>query len=196
MPRWPPELRRVSVPAGVSGPWCVEQRDGHTQLCFGEHVVMSDEPFELETHRQPVLEAKRLSPHTSLGGIDVLINGLGLGMIVQAMLSIRGVRVTVIEKSADVIKLVAAHYDRLQLTVIHADAYEWEPPSDRRYAVVWHDVWPSIRSDNLVGMLELERKYRGRCSWQESWGRSICLERLSRQHKSLAAPRLPLQAAP
>ena len=194
--RWPKELRRVSVPAGVSGLWCVEQKEGFTQLCFGDHVVMSDVPFEIETHREPVIQAKRRAPHGGPEGIDVLINGLGLGLIVQAMLSISRVRVTVVEKSIGVIELVAGHYACPRLTVIHANAYEWEPPAGKRYAVVWHDVWPSIRADNLVGMRDLERKYADICDWQGSWGRIQCLERLASEARSGLATRLPLQAAP
>ncbi len=170
---WPPELRRVTVPPAVSGLWSVERCDAYTQLCYSNRVVMTDVPFELETHREPVIEAKRRAPHGGPGGIDVLINGLGLGLIVQAMLSIRGVRrITVVEKSSDVILLVAPHYMRehgSRLEVHLADAYSWQPPAGTRYGVVWHDVWPAMHADNQAGMRLLEGRYGGLCDWQGSW---------------------------
>lgn len=98
---------------------------------------------EMRDHVSAVLNAKG----------DCLVNGLGLGMVVQAMLFKDGVNtVTVIERSPDVIKLVAPHYQERfgkRFTVIESDALQYVPPRGKKYGAVWHDIWDYICADNL-----------------------------------------------
>ena len=132
----------------------------YTRLRRGGVTVMSDTPDEMRDHVAPVRIA-----HSS-----VLINGLGLGMAAQAVLRRTDVTdVTVIEKSADVIALVAPHIADARLTVIEADAFEWKPPKGKRYAVVWHDIWDYICGDNAAEMTTLKRRYGRRADWQGCW---------------------------
>ena len=129
-------------------------------------MVMSNAPDEIRDFMPFV--------HRSRG--SVLVNGLGLGVLLRALLAKDEVEeVTVIEKSADVIKLVAPTYAHdKRLTIIHADAFEYKPPKGKRYNCVWHDIWDTICSDNLPEMKTLHRKY-GRCSdFQLSWCRREC----------------------
>lgn len=192
-------VRKVDVPEGQEGDWSIKQltiteddvmmhnlreriRGGgreippgtYTRLLHKGCVVMSDTPAEMRDHWEPVREAKRAT-----GEIDVLINGLGIGMVLQAMLDIPNVRsVTVIEISQEVINLVKPHYvnrygDK-RLEVHWADALIWKPPANKRYAVVWHDIWNSICADNLEEMKTLHRRYGRRCEWQGSWCRWLC----------------------
>jgi hypothetical protein len=104
---------------------------------------------------------------------NVLINGLGLGMCIEAILGNKEVKsITVIEKSEDVIKLVAPTYlTDSRVKIIHADAFEYQPPKGVRYNAVWHDIWPSITSENLPEMFILHRKYARKTDWQGSWSR-------------------------
>lgn len=108
----------------------------------------------------------------------VLINGLGLGVVLQACLQKEDVtRATVIEISPDVIALVAPHYrekygDRFE--VIQADALAWKPPKGVRYGAVWHDIWDTICWENLESMKLLHRRYGRRADWQGSWCRYLC----------------------
>jgi spermidine synthase len=129
---------------------------------------MSDTPAELEDMYYFVYHAKG----------KVLINGLGLGAAVQAVLSKPEVEhVTVIEISEDVIKLVADHYLKRygdRLTIIHADALTWQPPKGQKFDTVWHDIWDSICTDNLEEMGRLHRRYGKRAAWQASWCREQC----------------------
>lgn len=163
------ELRQIDVPEGTSGEWRVERHKERqcTRLLRGGRIVMTDLPHELADHHEPVLQAAKR-------GGQVLINGLGLGVIVQAMLELPRVRhVTVIEKSFDVFLLVAWHYQHRygsdRFTVVRGDAFTWQPPPDEHYTVVWHDIWDSVRGANLGEMNTLRRKYRTRCDWQGSW---------------------------
>lgn len=88
--------------------------------------------------------------------------------------------ITVVELSTDVITLVAPHLDP-RIKVVHGDAYTWQPPKGIRYSVVWHDIWPTLSSENLEGMTKLHRKYGRRCDWQGSWGKELIKSRTHRR---------------
>jgi len=202
----PRRLRQVDVPEGESGKWKVVRftvteddialfnlrasihgggrfmRPGtYTQLTrsgggmFGDQIVMSDTPSEIRDHWE-------LMGHANKGRL--LVNGLGLGVVVQAVLDEPAVEhLTVVEKSEDVIALVAAHWRNRyggRLTVICADALDWTPPKGRKFQAVWHDIWDDITADNLPTMHRLHRKYGRRCEWQGSWCRREC-----ERHRSL-----------
>lgn len=179
------------IPDGVSGDWCVEtfsvteddvklhnmraacnashdylNAGIYKRLMRGSSVVMTDTPYEYQLHREPI--------HKATGA--VLINGLGLGVVLQAILDKPEVKeATVIEISEDVIKLVGPTFENdSRVTIICADALTWEPPKGKRYNVVWHDIWNDICADNLDEMIPLHRRYGRRCDWQGSWSRDEC----------------------
>jgi len=186
-------FRKVDVPEGRSGDWEVSRfvpeglaaaihntkrpgralAPGETYTRLVNHgaagmfsdVVMSDTPAEI----------RDLRPLRGRLRGRLLINGLGLGVALQGAIDRPEVgHVTVVEKSADVIALVAGHYEARhgsRLTVVHADALEWSPPRGARWDAVWHDIWPSICGDNWPDMTRLHRKYGRRCDWQDSWCR-------------------------
>lgn len=147
----------------------VEHIPGHEK----EGILwMSDTPAELVDH---LPAARRIADPSCK---RVLINGLGLGCIAQLALSFDHVEhVDVVEQDLRVIKIVgramkAEYGDRFQ--VIHGDAYKmgWLlGPWD----VVWHDIWPHIDEDNLIGMHILHEMYRTRCPWQGSWALELCM---------------------
>jgi hypothetical protein len=173
----------VSLPEGRRGPWAVRRvtvdrapmrpdRKGpppgtYTMLTHDlRGVVMSDTPDERRDHLVFVLKAHG----------HVLINGLGLGMCLAAVLARSEVtRATVVEADEDVIALVGRHYvGDPRVEIVHADAYDYAPPRGVRYGAVWHDIWDAISSDNLPGMTRLHRKYGRRTDWQGSWARDLC----------------------
>lgn len=191
-------MRKVRVPEGESGPWKVSRFEitpeesavsrfrafsngrgyvpagEYTRLTRDRTVVMSDTPDEMLDHRDFVFAATG----------NVLINGLGIGMCIDAVLRKKSVEsVTVIEQSEDVIKLVAPTYESDRVRIIHADAFEFKPPRGVRYNAVWHDIWDSIRSENIDEMTRLKRKYGRRADWQgcwcERWVRMLCAESVS-----------------
>ncbi len=181
---------KVDVPEGESGPWRVEQftvNGGGSAFSFltgkGRGVpvgtytrlqrqgawgpTMSDTPDEYRDH----IDAIRMATG------HVLLNGLGLGCVLQCCAEKSEVtKITVIERSEDVIALVAPHYQEKygdKIEIIHADALEYTPPKGIRYGVVWHDIWDNMCEDNLPQMHTLHRKYGRRTDWQGSWGRSL-----------------------
>lgn len=177
----------VTVPEGSSGPWSVSRftigsepsismlrlamsgrstRPGtYTKLVHRSRgVVMSDTDAEKRDHYAFVAAARG----------HVLINGLGLGMCVAAVLSRPKVeRVTVVEIDPDVISLVGPHYTSDRVEIVEASAFDYVPPKGVRYGAVWHDIWDSICEDNRPEMIRLHRKYGRRCDWQGSWGRQV-----------------------
>jgi len=180
-------IKQVTVPPGEKGDWRISNfvidekksdlsvlsflsnRRGllppgvYTQLtCEGRGLVMSDTPDEMRDHIEFVIKAKG----------HVLINGLGLGMVLAAVLAKPSVeRVTVIELEQDVIDLAGPHYACERLEIVCCSAFDYRPPKGVRYGAVWHDIWDHLHEDNLPEMTMLQRKYGRRCDWQGSWGR-------------------------
>lgn len=203
MPRGKRErLRKVDVPVGKMGDWEISRfsvssseanfhnlRESihggrrtilpgvYTKLTCSGKIIMSDTPAELQDHWEPARRARDDRSEQYIPN-RILINGLGLGVVAQAVLDEPTVaHVTVVEKSSDVIALVGLHYVRKygdRLTIICADALKWKAPKGRRYSVVWHDIWNDICADNLPEMHRLHRKYGRRCDWQGSWCRWMC----------------------
>lgn len=180
---------KVDVPEGISGDWRIERfvvseedakwtqlravvtrgRDRpvpagtYTRLMCGGTVVMSDTVAEVEDHLFFIAEAKG----------RVLINGLGLGMVLNATLNHGNVEhATVVEVSPDVIALVGDHYARKfpdQVTIVNADARKWKPPRGVHYGHVWHDIWPTRCADDNRERANLRARYRKFCDWQGCW---------------------------
>ena len=149
-----PSARGRFVPAGT-----------YTGLFEGSKSTdpwMTDTPDELEDHFSFI--------HGAHG--DVLITGLGLGVVTRGCLINENVRsVTVVEISPDVITLVApwlrAFTDSLpskRLTVIQGDAMLWTPLDDRPgFSCTWHDIWQFICETNMEDFAELRERLRHWC---------------------------------
>lgn len=135
----------------------------YTKLVHKGAVVMSDTPVEMDDHIEAVRNA---SGHC-------LVGGLGLGMVVSAMLEKDDVeKVTVVEIFQEVIKLTgetlkAKYGDRLE--VIQDDVLEWESPKGSSYGVVWMDIWNDICSDNSEDMGILAEQYVPISRWFGNW---------------------------
>lgn len=121
----------------------------------GAGTMMSDTPMERRTNTRLLKDAHG----------DVLIGGLGIGMLPAALLRTdrpthRAIRsVTVLELESDVIRLVAPHLRDPRLTVVQADVFTWTPPEGALYDTIYWDIWPEITDDNLPGMQQLHRRY-------------------------------------
>lgn len=182
---------KIDVPDGVSGIWKVETftvseddakfaamraafHGGRGSLPAGEYkrlyrgktLVMSNTPDEISDFKY--------FAHIAHG--SVLINGLGLGVLLKALLNKPEITdITIIEKSEDVIKLVAPTYSiDKRITIINADAFTYIPQKGKRFNFVWHDIWDYITSDNLPEMTKLHRKYGTKCDYQDSWCKAQC----------------------
>lgn len=138
----------------------------YKKLVIANEVVMSNTRMEIITNREFVLSAHG----------NVLINGLGLGMVVEQLLKKDRVEhITIIEKDQTVIDLVAPVFkNEERVTIIKACAFEYQPPKGVIYDFVWHDIWTYIHPNNLVEMTRLHRKYGKRSHWQGSWAKHLC----------------------
>jgi len=185
----------VKVPIGKSGDWSVEEftiSDSDAELfnlrsaisgagvCGNRSVVpgtykkllhfnstvMSNTPAEIADSAYFVRKATG----------SVLVSGLGLGAVLTTLLAKPEVTsITVLERSEDVIKLVAPTFkNEDRITIIHTNALEWKPEKGVKFDCAWHDIWNTICSDNLEDMKRLHRKYSRRCKWQLSWCRREC----------------------
>lgn len=114
-------------------------------------LLMSNTPMEKRTNLEFLMKANG----------DVLIGGLGLGLIVLPLQEKENVKsITIIEKSQEVIDLVAS---QLPLTdkvkIICADVYNYIP--DIKYDTIYLDIWPEINSDIYYEeMMPLKKKFR------------------------------------
>jgi hypothetical protein len=144
----------------------------YVNLAVGTTMVMSDTQHEQRSCLDIVHEAKG----------DVLIAGLGLGMILVPILAKPEVTsVTVIEKSADVIALVAPHIHRLHghghgspdLQILEGDIFEWRPPRGLKYDTIWFDIWSDVCTDALPEIAKLHQAFkhykRSKNSFMSSW---------------------------
>lgn len=186
---------KATVPDGQKGPWRIEtftitpeqsdltkframlKQDPSLYCPPGTYkklvhekrgIVMSDTKMEQDSNLYIVNKASG----------DVLINGLGLGMVLEAVIEKPEVNhVTVVELDQDVIDLVAPHMHYLagqgRLTIIQADAYDHKPPKGVHYNAVWHDIWDDISPENFAGMVKLRNKYAKRADWQGFWSEEL-----------------------
>jgi hypothetical protein len=178
-------FEKVQIPEAQRGAWRIERfkvdkfgalryslkgrgipvGEEFTRLMRDDVLVMSDTPAEMDDHYLAVSKAYG----------SCLINGLGIGMVLKAVLKKPEVTdVTVVELSCEVLDMVAPHYQDQRVTFVQADALTYKPPPDKRYQMVWHDIWDNICSDNLPQMHTLHRKYARRADWQGSWCRHLC----------------------
>lgn len=167
--------------SAVKDPYRIRQRrpklGPYTRLEYRGNIfpdtVMSDTEGEKWAHENFV----------SIATGTVLINGLGLGVALNAVLLKPDVRcVYVIEKSPEVCALVGRQYqDRVSaglygekgFVLINEDAFTFQPLKGEQFNVVWHDIWTDIVSDSLPGIARLKRKYAKRLvlpgKWQGAW---------------------------
>jgi hypothetical protein len=136
----------------------------YTKLTCNGEIIMSDTPAEISDHLHFICRASG----------NVLVNGLGLGLVVEGlMLNSQVKHITVIEISPEVIRLVGRHLGKKyngKLEIINADAFSWIPPKGKMiYDCVWHDIWPNICGDYYPEMKKLHRKYAQKTKWQDSW---------------------------
>ncbi len=161
-------MQHVSIPEGRSGDYSIEKfivtpEDAVHWFCVGVPpgtytrllqkgaLLMSDTPDEWRDHSGFI--------YSAFG--DVLINGLGLGMVVLAIQDRSNIRSIVInEISEDVIRLVGPSYqDHPKIIINRADAYTWKPEKGQRFDSIWHDIWGDVSTDALTEMARLNRRY-------------------------------------
>ncbi len=175
---------KVNVPEGESGEWkvtkfTVDKNDigsircamagrpidpgVYTRLMHNKAYdpMMSDTPAEIRDHLGFIRKATG----------SCLLNGLGLGVVLKAILDKPEVtHVDIVELEQDVINLVWPTYkDGERITLYHADAYTIQWPKGTKWDCAWHDIWPDICTDNLPEIALLKHKYARRVKYQAAW---------------------------
>ena len=165
---------RASVKGGLESLAAVNA-GRYVRLVVGGEIMMSDTQMEQRTNRYFVRNAHG----------DVLIAGLGIGMILVPLAKSGKVKsIVVVEKSEDVIALVEPRMPdevRAITKVVHADVMTWTPPRGALFDWIYFDIWPTVSGDNLRDMKALHRRFarrvkadgRGRGRIQ-SWCRKLC----------------------
>ena len=142
-------------------------------------VVMSDTPAEVGDLWAYKMKVK--TAHDTRQSCKVHISGLGLGICAEYAAR-HNHDVEVIEIDPDVIALVGVRLMELypdNVNIIQADALNWKPMPDQRYGIVWHDIWDTICTDDLIEHTVLSSRFARRTSWQGLW----CHDYLVRQRR-------------
>ncbi|MCK9544357.1 MAG: hypothetical protein M0R03_20245 [Novosphingobium sp.] len=122
----------------------------YTYLCNKDIYMMSDTNTEIFSNLEFLWKAKG----------DILIGGLGLGIMPLILSKMEGVKsVTIIEKEQDVIDLVwkqlrcSRHID-----LVRGDVFTYD--TDRKFDVVYMDIWADLNQDTDSEAIVLEEKYK------------------------------------
>jgi hypothetical protein len=91
---------------------------------------------------------------------DVLIGGLGLGLILEELRGREDVRsVTVIEKNPDVIALVAPTV-RLDAKIVEGDVFKWQPGEFEFFDTIYMDIWENSTKEEDPEIKRLKVRYK------------------------------------
>lgn len=173
---------RTAMRAAFGRPETFVPAGRYVRLMVNGEVMMSDTPMERDTN-QKFLDA---------AAGDILIAGLGIGMLLVPLFKSRKVRsITVIEKNSDVISLVSPALVDLgfkgfasgKYQVIPESIFDWNPPRGARYDTIYFDIWPNITTDNLPDIEALHKKfgaYKTKGGFLDSWQRDNLLMLKSR----------------
>jgi len=132
-------------------------------------VMMSDTAMERDTNWDIAYRAHG----------DVLIGGLGLGLVLLAAQAKEEVdSITVVEIQQEIIDLVVPQLPlNEKVTVICGDILKWYPPKGVLYDIIYFDIWSAVCGDNYPVMKTLHRRFARRLRrtnprcWMGSWRR-------------------------
>lgn len=124
----------------------------YVRLIHGLDCVMSNTNMEKRTNMDFCCNAYG----------DVLIGGLGIGMIILAIQDKPEVKsITVIEKNQEVIDMIVPQLKfNEKVRIICADVFEWKPDTGTKYDMAYMDIWSWINKDIYEQQMKpLKRKY-------------------------------------
>jgi predicted membrane-bound spermidine synthase len=121
----------------------------YVRLYVGKELMMSNTRMEYLTNLPLLQEATG----------TVLIAGLGLGLIVRELLLKEDVDfIHVVEKNADVVKLVGSSFGKGDIVHFFTDdIYTWKP--EMQYDTIYFDIWPDMNYPAIAAK-KLKDKYR------------------------------------
>ena len=170
-----PTRQRVILPEGISGDFAIRHFNGQTTDYNWElYLNMKNETAEeytvltKESCPWPIMQDSyaEYTEHQQLWDNatgDVLIGGLGIGMVHQKLIDNPNVTsVTIIENSQDVIDLVWEHCVKDDtFTLITSDIETWEIPEDSHWDYGWFDTWLVDNSLSIKQYSELMNEKYG-----------------------------------
>lgn len=124
----------------------------YVKLTHKGQVMMSNTDMEKQTNYHFCVKAHG----------DVLIGGLGIGMIVMAIQDNVNVKsITIIEKHQEIIDMITEQLPfNEKVNIICADVFEWKPEKGQKFDCIYMDIWNYINSDVYQKeMKPLKRKY-------------------------------------
>jgi hypothetical protein len=131
----------------------------------GKGIMMSDTPMERNTNHDFIRKANG----------DVIIFGLGLGLVILPLLKKENVKsVLVVELYQDLIDLVhpilKKHDTENKLSVIQGDCFEIHKsiPKEQKFDSVYGDIWIEICTDNYEEMKVLTKNWKNRINRENS----------------------------
>tara|TARA_R100001015_G_C4597676_1_gene152768 strand:+ start:235 stop:771 length:537 start_codon:yes stop_codon:yes gene_type:complete len=151
---------KVNIPSGISGNYKVvnNEYDGDYTVLY---QFINNKWMNIMEDTE--LEAIQASAFLSAATGDVLLAGLGLGMVLKPLVKNPKVSsITVIEKYQEVIDLISPHTPSSnKIKIINDDIYTWIP--DKPYDVAWFDsyIYPAD-GEFPVGtyLVHMENKYK------------------------------------
>lgn len=155
----------------------------------GRGVIMSNTPAEIADHREAV----------DLAHGDVFVAGLGIGMVLEAILSKGDMvnSITVLEIEPEIITLTGQYYaGEPKVSILCGDAFNPSAvlPDGKRFDFLYFDIWDSICGDNYEAMKTLNRQYRKHKAQGAKavfWCRDLCKREhfaSERRYSCLLAP--------
>lgn len=131
----------------------------------GKGIMMSDTPMERNTNRDFIQKANG----------DVIIFGLGLGLVILPLLKKENVKsILVVELYQDLIDLVEPilkkHDTENKLSIIQGDCFEIHKniPKEKKFDSVYGDIWIEICTDNYEEMKTLTKNWKSRINRENS----------------------------
>lgn len=124
----------------------------YIRLIHDGECVMSDTGMEKRTNLKFCSKAHG----------DIIIGGLGIGMVIMAIQDKPEVHsITVIEKNQEVIDLVASQLElNDKVKIVHADVFDWNPEKGVKYDMSYMDIWNYVNETVYrKEMQPLKRKY-------------------------------------
>lgn len=112
---------------------------------FSNETMMSDTWYEKWTNYELLQNAKG----------EVLIAGLGIGMVVLALQEKQEVTsITVVEKEQEIVDLVKNSLPlNEKVTIVCSDIFEYIPT--QKFDTIWFDIWDNVCGDNWQEIVKL-----------------------------------------
>ena len=131
-------------------------------------TMMTNNEFEMITNQKFIDNAKG----------DVIIFGLGIGLIIYPLLQDDNIKsITIVEVDKDLIDetfpILLKADTKSKLKVVNSDAFQYQ--DDKKYDTIYFDIWAIINEQAFSEMKVLSNKFSSNLN-QDGWIESWCSE--------------------